>query len=147
MPGLPKIYPEGDNYTVPQKDRTMLREAFSHRFPRARVMPFKYHIPREDQKTSTPLTWEKILDLGVDLLYAILAKREPRTAYERIPIIFVCHSFGGLILKKVVMPSKTVIWNPKADFLGAANRTGRHAGQIPVDVGSDPWHHFHGLSS
>lgn len=90
IPGLPSLSPK-----YKQKDHSpWLREVLGHQIPRARIMAFQY----EYGKNSVVSSWQELLDQSASLLYALSYRRE---GFELRPIVFVCHSFGALILKGV----------------------------------------------
>jgi hypothetical protein len=60
-------------------------------------MPFAYDF-QDVQKEL--ITWESIMGKANHLLNA-LAERRRKQPYEQLPLIFLCHSFGGLVLKSV----------------------------------------------
>ena len=82
-----------------EEDRLWLRDFLPTSIPKARILTYGY-----DSGVAFGSSASNITDFARDLLERIRAKRR-RTTQER-PIIFVCHSMGGIVLKKVCSPRK-----------------------------------------
>ncbi len=65
-------------------------------------MRFHYDFAQFGGNAKHPslVDWTNITDRANDLLYSLTHRREEQDQSQR-PIMFICHSFGGLILKKV----------------------------------------------
>ena len=99
IPGLPDVVPE---YKVKDHNR-WLRETLSHQVPKARIMSFEYDFAKPNEHDSTG--WKGLTKQVSRFLYALLNKRETLEEQSR-PILFLCYSFGAIILKKV-LPAHT----------------------------------------
>lgn len=75
LPGLPQLLP---NYK-PRDDRKWLSDVLSHQFPAARILTYQYDFA----KPSTEACWTKILDHGLDLLYALVHRRTESNEMNR----------------------------------------------------------------
>ncbi|KAL9068133.1 MAG: hypothetical protein Q9161_006377 [Pseudevernia consocians] len=68
LPGLPQLQP---TYKPPD-ERKWLSEVLSHQFPAARILSYQYDFARPN----TEVSWTKILDEGLDLLYELIHRRK-----------------------------------------------------------------------
>lgn len=71
------------------------------------MMEFKYDTVRASDQ---PHSWTSIVEQAEDLLYNLRFRREEPEQLRR-PILFVCHSFGGLLLKNVSIDTPTAYDN------------------------------------
>lgn len=69
---------------------------------RARILTFSYNATTTALfgKTSS----DRILQHAHTLVAELVADRELEDAVER-PIIFICHSLGGIVVKRVILPT------------------------------------------
>ncbi|KAF9252092.1 hypothetical protein DTO013E5_886 [Penicillium roqueforti] len=117
IPGLPTIHP-----TYKLKDHTKwLREVLSHQVPQARIMAFQYDFAKDSMEVS----WAELFRNVEYLLYSLVHRRE---GTEDRPVLFICYSFGAIILKKALLiAKKTPIFRNILDktrgiiFLGCLN--------------------------
>ncbi|KAI1500561.1 hypothetical protein F5X99DRAFT_385826 [Biscogniauxia marginata] len=108
IPGLPTLNP---HYEL-KNHNTWLREVLSHQIPRARIMAFQYDFAKGNSNPS----WRDLLAHVDKLLYALIHRRENA---ESRPLVFVCYSFGAVILKKALLIAKQ-----RLDFYNILERTG-----------------------
>jgi predicted esterase len=86
----------GDKYDTWKDDgKIWLREFLPAKVPNARIMTYGYNSVVAFSKSVT-----EIEDFAVDLLNRLDGERG--TPQERArPVIFICHSLGGIVVKKV----------------------------------------------
>lgn len=77
-----------------------LRESISREIPTARIMSFAY---KSSLHLDTAVV--DVFDLAEQLLTSLRNCRVSETEQER-PIVFICHSLGGIVFKQV----RTVSW-------------------------------------
>lgn len=77
-----------------EEDKLWLRDFLPVSIPEARILTYGY-----DSRVAFGSSASNITDFARDLLERIRAKRR-KSAQER-RIIFVCHSMGGIVFKKV----------------------------------------------
>ncbi|KAI9668709.1 MAG: hypothetical protein M1817_005200 [Caeruleum heppii] len=125
IPGLPDLLPQ---YKLKDHNR-WLRDVLSHQIAGARIMSFQYDFA----KFPEGVCWANVVDQAVHLLYALMHRREEQEQLNR-PIVFICYSFGGLILKKALLiATHSSDFRPILDntvgilFLGCLHNE-RHAG-------------------
>ncbi|KAK3365463.1 hypothetical protein B0T24DRAFT_669725 [Lasiosphaeria ovina] len=100
IPAIPTLTPQ-------QKSRDQnqwLRQVLSHQIPRARIMAFQYGVTSEASDGNDGLSWKALLEHAIALLIGLTIRRE---GVEQRPIVFVCHSFGAFIVKKVLYSNTT----------------------------------------
>ncbi|KAI1362738.1 tetratricopeptide repeat domain-containing protein [Xylaria arbuscula] len=88
---LPKDWPFGDSRWLAN---------FSNPGRVGRVLAYEYASPFASPKPS----WESILMLGYDLLQQLSEMRSlsPPALFDNKPIVIVCHSLGGMIVKQAL---------------------------------------------
>ena len=84
-------------------------------FPGVRVMSYGY-----DAQTVFSQSVATIRDQAIALLNAILDERSDSTARHR-PIIFMAHSLGGIIVKKVVSTCFHQVYPDHDDLLSCGH--------------------------
>jgi hypothetical protein len=72
-----------------------LKDLLPNQIPNARIMSFGYNSAVQFSKSAA-----SIGSFAEDLLEDIMSRRET-TAEKARPIIFICHSLGGIVFKKV----------------------------------------------
>lgn len=77
-----------------ENDRLWLRDFVPTSIPEARILTYGYNSGVAFSSSASDIT-----DYARDLLERIRARRK-RSTRERL-IIFVCHSLGGIVFKKV----------------------------------------------
>ena len=80
------------------KATNWLEDFLPEQIPNARIMSYGYN--------STVQLSKSVADIGTfaeQLLHSLIAKRRSRTERKR-PVIFICHSLGGLVFKQVFSP-------------------------------------------
>jgi hypothetical protein len=92
IPGLPDLVPQ---YRLKDHNR-WLRDVLSHQVPSARIMSFYYDFA----KISSSASWKDLTDQMLHFLFALIHRREDISLARR-PLVFICFSFGSIILKKV----------------------------------------------
>lgn len=85
--------------TWPFTSSAWLRETLPHEFCRARVLAFEYSSLLDDS-----FSWEELLMQGYQLLQELANARSTLDSGEDNvrPILCVCHSLGGVILKQAL---------------------------------------------
>ena len=73
-----------------------LRDCLPEEVPSARIMTFGY-----DSTVAFSNSVAGIEDKALDLLNRLGAQRDGRT--DRRPVVFICHSLGGLVVKKALI--------------------------------------------
>lgn len=80
-----------------KKDHLWLRDSLPEHVPRCRIMTYGY---------DSALKWSKsrmtLIDFAEDLLLRLKNSREGPQEQRR-PLIFVCHSLGGVVLKQALV--------------------------------------------
>ncbi|KAJ5159113.1 phosphorylase superfamily protein [Penicillium coprophilum] len=127
------VYRERDVKTM------WLRDILPEEFPTARIMVFGYDSGIFTRSTASGT------DLGKALLASLAAKRQYENAQDR-PILFVAHSFGGIVVKrKALVTSRNQNIYPEIEkstqgiiFLGTPHRGSDNAkwGQIISRIGA-----------
>ncbi|KXX77252.1 Protein SERAC1 [Madurella mycetomatis] len=97
IPSLPQLLPSYQ----PRDETSWIRDVFSHQFPTARVLLFRYDFA----KSPTDVSWLQILREGTTLLYELIHQRSHPKEMNR-PLVFICHSFGGMVLKQALLSAK-----------------------------------------
>ena len=97
IPSLPQLLPSYQ----PRDEASWIRDVFSHQFPTARVMVFHYDFA----KSPTDVCWRQILREGTTLLYGLIHRRSHPREMNR-PLVFICHSFGGMVLKQALISAQ-----------------------------------------
>lgn len=64
-------------------------------------MEFKYDIV----KASATASWKPLIDQAQDLIFMLVDHRKQPDQKKR-PIVFICHGFGGLLLKHALVLSQ-----------------------------------------
>lgn len=111
-----------------KKDHLWLRDSLPSHIPRSRVLTYGY---------DSALKWSKsrmtLIDFAEDLLYRLKHERTALMEQKR-PLIFVCHSLGGVVVKQaLVMASLDDIYGSIASstsgiaFFGTPHRGSRTA--------------------
>jgi hypothetical protein len=73
-------------------------EGILPRGSKAKILTFHHHVGIDDYLSS----WQTVLDEGSRLLSGLDQLRSTAEYSERRPILFVCHSLGGVILKQAL---------------------------------------------
>ena len=102
-----------------------LRDYLSEEIPSARIMTFGY-----DSTVAFSNSVARIEDKALDLLNRLGAQRDEST--HRRPMVFICHSLGGIVVKKALILAherssdpvfKDILINTKAiAFLGVPHK-------------------------
>lgn len=107
-------------------------------------MAFEYGLASEAQDSKdSPSSWNTLLEHAIVLLMGLTVRRE---GVEQRPIVFVCHSFGAVILKKVGV--LLVFFFLRLTYLADLQVGSAHCeGKPPVPLYSRKyrWHHLPGL--
>ena len=120
---------QGDAYMTWKHDNgsMWLQDFLPADIPFARIMTFGYDSTIAFSKSAA-----KIEDKALELLNRLSLKRSVAGGGTSIPIVFVCHSFGGIVVKKALIlvherssdsDYKNVLDNTKAiAFLGVPHK-------------------------
>ncbi|KAA6409764.1 MAG: kinesin light chain 1 [Lasallia pustulata] len=120
---------QGDAYMTWEHDNgsLWLRDFLPADIPFARIMTFGY-----DSTVAFSKSVAKIEDKALELLNQLSAKRSAAGGGTSVPIVFVCHSLGGIVVKKALILAherssdpdyKDVLDNTKAvAFLGVPHK-------------------------
>ncbi|SLM40558.1 Tetratricopeptide-like helical domain [Lasallia pustulata] len=120
---------QGDAYMTWEHDNgsLWLRDFLPADIPFARIMTFGY-----DSTVAFSKSVAKIEDKALELLNRLSAKRSAAGGGTAVPIVFVCHSLGGIVVKKALILAherssdpdyKDVLDNTKAiAFLGVPHK-------------------------
>lgn len=65
-----------------------------------------YGYKAERQASSGEGATDRILSLATNLIAELFAERQEAKAFDR-PIIFICHGFGGILVKRALVYSST----------------------------------------
>ncbi|KAH8203220.1 hypothetical protein TruAng_002625 [Truncatella angustata] len=98
IPSLPQLLPSYQ----PRDQASWIRDVFTHQFPTARVILFHYDFAKPP---AADACWLQILREGTTLLYGLIHQRSRPTEVNR-PLVFLCHSFGGMVLKQALLSAK-----------------------------------------
>jgi hypothetical protein len=94
LPGQKTKYPEGVHW---------VRDLLPSDIPDARLMFFNY-----DSTVYNDAPQKSLRTIGDELLLALEHSKADASAWQQeIPIIFVCHSFGGLVVKEALRAAST----------------------------------------
>jgi hypothetical protein len=90
IPSLPPLQPaiHKSTGTALLGDTSLLR----HRYPALRLTAWEYEFGHD---------WTALIDSSIDLLYELKRLRGSRTR-ATVPLFFIAHGVGSLLLKKVV---------------------------------------------
>lgn len=88
-----------DMWTDPQTGLLWLRDLFPHDELKARVLAYGYGT---DTLLNPGGTADGILPCATNLIAELCAFRELSNTSKR-PIIFICHGFGGILLKRALV--------------------------------------------
>jgi hypothetical protein len=93
-----------DTWTNPESGILWLRDLFPHQQYNVRVLAYNYN----SEALSSPGdgSADRILPFANSLVAELCADRQLADAFKR-PIIFVCHGFGGLLVKRALAFSST----------------------------------------
>ncbi|KAK7402702.1 hypothetical protein QQX98_011566, partial [Neonectria punicea] len=80
-----------------EDDHLWLRDSLPEHIPNARIMTFGY-----DSALKNSTSRMTILDFAQDLLTRLVMERQDPSEKER-PIIFLCHSLGGIVAKQALI--------------------------------------------
>ena len=91
---------QGDAYKTWEHDNGFLwlRDVLPAEIPFARIMTFGY-----DSTVAFSNSVAKLEDKALDLLNRLSAKRSDAADSTSRPIVFVCHSLGGIMVKKALI--------------------------------------------
>ncbi|KAJ3870684.1 hypothetical protein F5051DRAFT_341737, partial [Lentinula edodes] len=95
--GLGSTYPS--SWTEKESGVNFLKVFLPEDFPQARVLAFVY----PSQPFSDPVHVD-LKELGIRLLRALVDDRQGSSIKKKRAIIFIGHSFGGLVIKQVRSP-------------------------------------------
>ncbi|KAI0400447.1 hypothetical protein F4802DRAFT_585163 [Xylaria palmicola] len=90
--------PGQDTWTDHAAKVLWMRDIFPHHKYKARLLLYEYDA---DRLTAPGADISGVFDEAVSLVNYLIANRELQQA-ERRPIIFVCHEFGGLLVKRAL---------------------------------------------
>ncbi|KFY10202.1 hypothetical protein V491_07769 [Pseudogymnoascus sp. VKM F-3775] len=88
-----------DTWTDPRTNILWLRDLFPYKQLNVRVLAYGYEA--ENLSSSRDNTADRTLPYATTLIAALCAERELSNASER-PIIFICHGFGGILVKRAL---------------------------------------------
>lgn len=88
-----------ETWTDPSTNTLWLRDLFPHEQLNVRVLAYGYDA--ESLRSSRGSTAIQTLQYATTLIAQLYADRELSDALER-PIIFICHGFGGILLKRAL---------------------------------------------
>jgi hypothetical protein len=94
--GLGSTFPS--SWTEKESGVNFLKEFLPEDFPKARILAFAY----PSEPFSDPVHVD-LKELGVRLLRALVDDRDQSSVKKRRPIIFIGHSFGGLVIKQALI--------------------------------------------
>ncbi|KAH6694857.1 hypothetical protein BKA61DRAFT_256493 [Leptodontidium sp. MPI-SDFR-AT-0119] len=98
MSSLPVIYAGRGTTIVDIDHNRWLRDVLSHQIPDARIMSFYYDFA----KNIAAASWKDLIDQTLHFLFALRRRREETLGSPR-PLVFMCFSFGSVILKKALL--------------------------------------------
>ena len=99
------IFQSGEEtWTDTESGILWLRDLFPHQQFNARIL--LYHYDAEALLSPSDGSADRILPFATNLVAELCADRELADAFKR-PIIFVCHGFGGLLVKRALAFSST----------------------------------------
>ncbi len=93
-----------ETWTDPELNILWLRDLFPHEQFKARIVAYGYKA--ESLTSPREGATDRILSLASSLVAEIFAERQDAKAFDR-PIIFICHGFGGILVKRALVYSST----------------------------------------
>ena len=93
-----------DTWTDPESGILWLRDLFPHEKSRARVLTYGYNA--ESLTSPGEGGNDRIFSLATTFIAELVAERQDLQAFSR-PIIFICHGFGGILVKRALVHSGT----------------------------------------
>jgi hypothetical protein len=93
-----------ETWTDPQTGTLWLRDLFPHEKYNVRVLTYGYKA--ESLSTPGQGTTDRLLAYANSFVAELCAERELSNSHDR-PIIFICHGFGGILVKRALVLSST----------------------------------------
>ena len=93
-----------ETWTDPESGFLWLRDLFPHKQSRSRVLTYGYNA--ESLTSPGQEGTNRIFSLATTLIAELVAERQDAQAFSR-PIIFICHGFGGILVKRALVHSCT----------------------------------------
>jgi hypothetical protein len=100
-----------DTWTAKSSKKMWLRDFLPHKVPNCRILLFGYN-----SNAVLSASTAGVQDHGETLFSRLI--RERKDALDR-PIIFICHSLGGLIVKRVSSPANIRVFSGSPFDIGS----------------------------